>query len=198
MTAATTLKVNRSDGEQVGGGGTEPLSPLHPAVVKSAAPPSQQRRGIPILIIGASDRPGRYRALRAGKSLRWVADQLGHADPAFTTVEGRCQGFSATVSDHPRPIGGDLGKRLRSWKGVGGRGDPHKNRHTLSNRRLVRPFLPQRRSVRQSRSCHGALPLPAQRLCLGRKGCEKEELGAMGTFCPSQKTITDPGFHQRS
>ena len=24
------------------------------------------------------------RALRAGKSLRWVADQLGHADPAFT------------------------------------------------------------------------------------------------------------------
>ena len=40
--------------------------------------------GVPILIIGASDRPGRYRALRAGKSLRWVADQLGHADPAFT------------------------------------------------------------------------------------------------------------------
>jgi len=24
------------------------------------------------------------RALRAGKSLRWVADQLGHADPTFT------------------------------------------------------------------------------------------------------------------
>ena len=24
------------------------------------------------------------RALRAGKFLRWVADQLGHADPAFT------------------------------------------------------------------------------------------------------------------
>ena len=84
MTAATTLKVNRSDGEQLGGGGTEPLSPLHPAVVKSAAPPSQHRRRIPILIIGASDRPGRYRALRAGKSLRWVSDQLGHADPAFT------------------------------------------------------------------------------------------------------------------
>ena len=24
------------------------------------------------------------RALRAGKSLRWISDQLGHADPAFT------------------------------------------------------------------------------------------------------------------
>jgi len=43
-----------------------------------------QRCGIRPLKLHCARHTGATRALRAGKSVRWVADQLGHADPALT------------------------------------------------------------------------------------------------------------------
>src|SRR5262245_66562074 len=46
--------------------------------------PSAQKLGVRPLKLHCTRHTWATRALQAGKSVRWVADQLGHADPALT------------------------------------------------------------------------------------------------------------------